>query len=173
MQDGITNSGNLVFNAADYVVPFRCHCLPSASFLNGQPLAPSQPCQKCFVGAPCLPAHHIQRSVVFQMHLAQSESQQSIASGTSDMLESASESDGAQLVSGGGSELTSPVTEAAPPPPPGAESGIGDADADNTSVAASSSQLTGADSTSHNNDTASPDGTCALGVCANVPQLLC
>ena len=46
------------------------------------------------------------------MQLAQSESQQSIASVTSDMLESPSDPEGPSLVN---SEVTSPTEEAVPP----------------------------------------------------------
>ena len=67
------------------------------------------------------------------MQLAQSESQQSIASVTSDMLESPSDPEGPSLVN---SEVTSPTDEAVPP--------VGSSPADNT--------------TTGNNEASSPDG---------------
>ena len=67
------------------------------------------------------------------MQLVQSESQQSIASVTSDMLESPSDPEGPSLVN---SEVTSPTEEAVPP--------IGSSPADDT--------------TTGHNEASSPDG---------------
>ena len=67
------------------------------------------------------------------MQLAQSESQQSIASATSDMLESPSDPEGPSLVN---SEVTSPTEETVPP--------VGSSPADDT--------------TAGHNEASSPDG---------------